>query len=370
MIPSENMRKTPPGAVQPAPDRPGTYPHERYLQEQHRRIAAMAPDRAVNAEHVRDVILKDLTPRAGRDWDWNVSFVATARESWLFKAQSPQAPWPLAVKVYCTAMPEALPARQLRALRQYRDAMAGRPGLTVPAPWAALPKHRALMMEWIDAPRVDKLLNRTSGRTDRSRIMASAGRWLRHFHDQGEHAVRPLGDLDLLRPLNTLMGSSGPAPAPDPAFRTAYATLQDCVRELRDVPIALVTAHGDFSPANLFLGDDRVVGFDFKAHAARPAARDIMHFLVYAKSFNTSTWRQLTSHVDRHDLESFLGGYGAMDDAMDARLLAVFRLAEALHSWSHLLDRIRREGSKLRRMARIRRQRSMAINAARSLRRG
>jgi hypothetical protein len=330
----------------------------------------MGPDRAVSAEHVRDVILRDLPPRAGRDWDWNVSFVATARESWLFKAASPQAPWPLAVKVYCTAVPDALPARQLQVLRQYHDSMAGRADLTVPAPWAALPKHRALMMEWIDAPRVDKLLNRAFGRTDRSRIMAAAGRWLRHFHDQGEQDVRPLGDLDLLRPLNTIMGSAELAAAPDPAFRTAYAALQDCVRDLGDVPVALVTAHGDFSPPNLFLGDDRAVGFDFKAIKARPAAHDIMHFLVFAKAFNTPTWRQLTSNVDRHDFEAFLGGYGALDDAMDARLLMVFRLAEALRSWAHLLVRARREGGTLRRMTRIRRLRNMATHAARILRRG
>ena len=370
MTPSENMRKAPPSAEQPAPDRPGTYRHERYLQGQDRRIAAMAPDRAVSAEHVRDVILRDLAPQAGRDWDWDVSVVTTARESWLFKAASPQAPWPLAIKVYCTAMPDALPARQLQVIRQYHDAMAGRADLTVPTPWAALPKHRALMMEWIDAPRVDKLLNGAFGRADRSRIMTAAGRWLRHFHDQGGHDVRPLGDLDLLRPFNTLMGSSGLATAPDPAFRSTYATLQDCVRELADVPVTLVTAHGDFSPANLFLSDDRAVGFDFKAHKARPAARDIMHFLVYAKSFNTSVWRLLATQVVRHDQTAFLAGYGALDEWVDARLLKVFELSEALSSWAHALDRISREGRKLRRTARIRRLRNMAVHAARSLRRG
>jgi hypothetical protein len=297
-----------------------------------------------------------------------VTFLARARESWLYRAQSPQAPGPLAVKVYCTAMPDTLPARQLRVLRQYHDAMAGQPGLTVPAPWAALPKHRALIMEWIDAPRADKLLARAATRPERDRIMAAAGCWLRHFHDQGAQDVRPLGDLDLLRPLHTLMGRDGGATAPDPAFRTAYVTLQDCARELGETEIALVTVHGDFSPANLFLGDDRTIGFDFKANKVRPAARDIMHFLVYARSFNTSTWRLLTSQVDRHDLEAFLGGYGALDDAMDARLLMVLWLAEALQSWAHLLARTRREGLNLRRIARLLRLRSMASRAARSLR--
>jgi hypothetical protein len=248
--------------------------------------------------------------------------------------------------------------------------MAGLPGLTVPAPWAALPKHRTLMMEWIDAPRADKLLNRTPRRSDRSRIMTTAGSWLRHFHDQGEHEVCPLGDLDLLRPLSTILGGLGSAGAPDPAFHAACATLQDCVRELSDAPIPLVTTHGDFSPANLFLGDDRAVGFDFRAKPVLPAARDIMHFLVYAKSFNTSTWASLATQVVRHDREAFLAGYGALDETMDARLLMVFQLSEALHSWAHSLDRIRREGSNRRRMARTRRLRRMANQAARTLRRG
>jgi hypothetical protein len=95
-----------------------------------------------------------------------------------------------------------------------------------------------------------------------------------------------------------------------------------------------------------------------------------MHFLVYAKAFNTSTWSLLTSRVARHDQKAFLAGYGAFDGATDARLLAVFQLSEALRSWAHSLDRIRREGTNLRRTGRTRRLRSMATHAARNLRRG
>jgi hypothetical protein len=329
----------------------------------------MAADRAVSVEHVRDVILMDLDRRTGRDGPWEVEFVRKSRESWLFKGHTPQAPWPLAIKVYCTAMPEALPARQIEALRRYHAAMASRPGLTVPAPWAALPEHRTLIMEWIDAPRVDKLLSRAGTRLERDRIIADAGRWLRHFHDQGDRTLQPLKDIDLLRPIDTLLSGEGGATARDPVWRAAYDVLRDSVRQFAETRISFVISHGDFSPPNLFLGADRTIGFDFKANAARPPARDILHFLVYAEAFNTPTWMLLTSNIGRHDLDAFVSAYGPLDAAMDERLLTVFRLAEALRSWSYLLDGMRRDGVSIRRMARALSLRRMAKHAARSLKR-
>lgn len=372
MTPSEKVRKPKPqaSAGRQAPGRAGTYRHERYLQEQLRRGAAMAPERAVTAEHVRDVILKDLERSQGRDEAWTVEFVRKARDSWLFRANTPLTPWPLAVKVYCSAMPQGLPGRQLTALQRYHAAMASRPGLTVPAPWAALPQHRTLIMEWIDAPRVDKLLMRIDKRPERDRIMAAAGRWLRQFHDSGEQGLQPLKDVDLLQPVHTYLGERGGANARDPVFRAAYGVLQERMRDLADTKIPFVMAHGDFSPGNLFHRPERTVGFDFKANQARPAVRDILHFLVYARSFNTPAWMLLTSDVDRDDLDAFLGAYGALGGAMDDRLLTVFRLAEALQSWSHLLDRMRREGSNIRRMARAWRLRNLAKRAIRGLERG
>src|SRR5687767_8803394 len=121
MTPSEKLSKP-----KPQPGRAGTYRHERYLQEQLRRGAAMAPDRAITPEHVRDVILKDLDPSHGCEGPWTVEFVRKARDNWLFKATTSLAPWPLAVKVYCSAMPRALTGRQHTALQRYHAAMASR----------------------------------------------------------------------------------------------------------------------------------------------------------------------------------------------------------------------------------------------------
>jgi hypothetical protein len=330
----------------------------------------MAADRAVTPEHVRDVILVDLDRRTGQTGNWNVTLIGEARESWLFKAHTPLAPWPLAVKVFSTAMPAGLPARQHAALRHYHAAMAGRPELTVPVPWGVLPEHRTLIMKWIDAPRLDKLLRRAVRRPERDRLIAAAGRWLRHFHDQGEQRLQPVTDIDLLRPVDTLLGGEGGANARDPVFRAAYGVLRDRVREFADTRIAFITSHGDFSPANLFLDEQRTVGFDFKANAARPAAHDMLHFLVHAKSFTTSPWMLLTSRVDERDLDAFVSGYGALDSGMNERLLTVFRLAEALHSWAYLIDRMRREGMSARRFLRALHLRGIAKDATRRLEQG
>ena len=366
MTPSEDVRELPSGATQPAPEGPGTYRHERHLQGQLRRGAAMAPDRAVALEHVRDVILKDLDRRTGQSGGWEVGFVRRARDSWLFKASTARAPWPLAVKVYCEAAPKGLPARQLAALKHYHGAMASAPALTVPAPWAALPEHRTLIMEWIEAPRLDHLLKAARKRQERDRLIAAAGRWLRHFHDQGDHSLRPLGDIDLLRPIDTFLGGADGSGVRDLHMRAAYGVLRKTARDHAGTKIPFVTSHGDFSPANMFLDATRTVGFDFKATAARPPARDILHFLIYARSFNTSPWMLLDPRLDTDDLAAFLAAYGPLD-ALDERLITMFRLAEALYSWSLLIDRMHREGRSLRGLARAFRLRGIARRAANSL---
>lgn len=330
----------------------------------------MAPDLAVTPEHVRDVILQDLDRRTGEPGTWDVEFARKARDSWLFRAQSPLSPTALAVKVYSTATPPDVAARQMRALQHYHDGMADRPDLTVPAPWAALPEHRTLIMEWVDEERVDKLLRRARTWPERSSIIAAAGRWLRHFHDTGEQTLQPLGDLDLMRSVDMRVGDADSASARDRVFRAAYGVLQDNLRQLADVRVPFVTTHGDFSPGNLFHGPGRTVGFDFHARAARPAACDIQHFLVYARLFTTPARMRLTPWLDQRDLAALARAYGPLGDAMDPRLMSIFRLAEILYSWSLLVDRVRQDGTNTRRRVRTWRLRGMARHATGALRRG
>src|SRR5918995_1564264 len=151
MTSSEHVPEGAIAAEAPAPGRAGTYKYDKLLQARSRRAKAMAPDQAMSPAHVRDVILADLDAQTGSRGEWQIEGEAIrARESWVFKARTPLAPWPLAVKVYCTAVGAELSMHQLQLLWRFHEAMAGEPSLTVPVPWAALPEHRTVIMQWVD----------------------------------------------------------------------------------------------------------------------------------------------------------------------------------------------------------------------------
>ena len=327
----------------------------------------MAPEHAITAEHVRDNLLRAFNRRTRQQTQWHVEPVGQGRESWLFKAESPLAPSPMAIKVYCTAVKPALVKHQLSLLQRYHAVMANRPELTVPEGWAAIAKHRALFMEWIDEPRVDKLLRSVEGH-ERDRIITAAGRWLRHFHEQGEPELRPFVPSQLVRAVDTPLGGEGAgASVKDPAFRRAYATLRRYEEEFAGRPVRHALAHGDFKTANLFHGPRRTVGFDISGGRPAPVIRDIFHFLASAEIDGSLSRRGSTllrSGRDLYDLNAFLEGYGPLDELKDERLLAFCRLAEALNSWVLVLDRTRRHGLHVRRMARALRLRHMASYSA------
>lgn len=344
--------------------------HARFMQEQVQLAAAMAEDEVVSADHVRAVILKTLDRCAHRNGAWQVEPVRRVREGWLFKAFTPLAPWPLAIKVYCSAMPVHLADRQHQALTRYHAGMASRPGLTVPAPWAASRRHRTLVMEWIEEPRADLLLRR-AGRLQRNHIITAASRWLRHFHDQDVSVSRPLTALELLRPIDTpLGGQDAGASVTDPVFAGAYRALVRHAGDLDGRPISYVKSHGDFTPTNLFHGPQRTVGFDFVAGPTEPALRDILHFLAFAdfeRPLMTRASGLLSSAMDRQDLQAFLAAYGPLDDSLDARLIGAFRLAEVLRRWAFLLERMRRLGPTWRTVATTLRLRSMTKGSTAAL---
>src|SRR5688500_3461478 len=99
MTPSKRPHAAPPAAA-----RAGTYRYDNLLQAAIRRRQAMAAERAVSPAYVREVILPDLDRHNGHAGRWAVADQAIkGRDSWIFRADSPQAPFPLALKVYSSA---------------------------------------------------------------------------------------------------------------------------------------------------------------------------------------------------------------------------------------------------------------------------
>jgi len=324
--------------------------YERFLRADADRSRAMGPEEAVDAAQVSGVILKNLDRSRGLDGGWRVEpQPLKGRDSWVFKAHTPRAPWPLAVKVHCAAVTEADIAAKAGHLRKYHEAMAGRPDLTVPALWASLPEHRTLVMQWIEAPRMDELLRRAGGRREkRSRLFAAAGAWLRHYHAQSPAVMRWLKVRSHPRHIDMLLGGEEGAgrQVRDGVFRTSYESLIEQAPAFARCRAAHVMAHGDFVPHNVFHGGGLTVGFDMVART-RPALVDICHFLVHAEVKKPLLFRPGglgPTGLEQRDVQAFFDAYGALEPLGGGAVAAYLQLNEALLRWAVVISNRRRGG--------------------------
>ena len=344
---------------------PGTYRYKGHLLAENRRRQAMADDLAVSPRYVRETILPDLAGQAGQSGPWSLEDrVIKGRNSWIFKAHGPDAPFALALKVYCDAVKKKEPARQLKLLKHYHDAMADRPGLSVPAPWTALPDHRTLVMEWIEEPGLDTLLRRAGGRREaRVRLLETADRWLRHFHDQSGLILQPLQSDRLQQRIDLLLGGENGAghTVRDRTFRSAYAALLRCAEDFAGAPFPHATAHGDFMAKNLLHGR-RTIGIDIGGRANFPVTHDMFRFLVQAE-VERPLLAAASAGIRGSDAQAFLASYGATDQLGDDRLMAFLYLASTLGRWAHRINLLRQRRYRIFRVAEALRLRQLARRA-------
>jgi len=347
----------------------GTYRYKGHLQAENRRRQAMADDRAASPRYVRDVILPELARQSGQAGPWSLEDrVIRGRDSWIFKAHAPDAPFPLALKVFCDAVEKKEIVRQAKLLSRHHDAMANRPDLSVPAPWAALPDHRTLVMEWIEEPSLDALLRRAGRcREERIRLLAAAGRWLSHFHDQSGLASGPLRTDRLQRRIDLLLGGETGAGhmVSDQTFRGAYAVLLRCADEFAGAPFPHATAHGDFMARNLLHGR-RTIGIDIGGRPNFPVTHDMFRFLVQAE-VERPLLTSASAGIRGSDAQAFLAAYGAGAQLGNDRLMAFLYLAATLTRWAHRINLFRQRRYRIFRVAEALRLRQLAKRALMSL---
>lgn len=333
----------------------------------------MADDRAVSAGHVREVILADLDRRNGQNagaGTWRVGDrVIKGRDSWVFRAESAHAPFPLALKVYCSAVEPEVPVRQHEMLRRFHDAMADRSGLAVPAPWAVLPDHRTLVMEWIEAPGLDTLLQHAGRRAEeRLRLHGLAGRWLRHFHERSGVDVQPLQSKRLQQRVDHQLGGEPGAglEVRDRAFRKAYAALLEGIAEFAGTPLPHAMAHGDFQAKNLLHGACGTFGIDMTGVPNTPITDDIFRFLVLAE-VERPFLSPGAGGIAGPDAQAFLAAYGPTEHLDDARLMSFLYLAATLVRWAHRIKLLRLRRYRMFRIGQALRLRHMANQALATL---
>jgi tRNA A-37 threonylcarbamoyl transferase component Bud32 len=192
----------------------------------------------------------------------------------------------------------------------------------VPEPVVFVQEGNAMVMEFVNAPSAASLLMKGFlSREKRRDVIRKAARWLRWFHESSGVVVRPFEARSFVNPLQKTVGKvqgmAAQSTALDGWFARCVRSAGDFAGELEGVAMPHATAHGDFTPFNLFVDGGRMVGFDFRANRRLAVTHDICRFLLYLDVYQICpAGRREVAECGcrRDDLEVFMDAYG-MDGA-------------------------------------------------------
>lgn len=263
-------------------------------------------------------LLPEIIRKTGHA-DWRqVGRVLRRRECRIYFLGSGVAGCPgLVLKVYHPENAGRSPVRKLHKRSRLLNAGAT-DECAIPVPVLFNEAKHAIVMEYVDAPLAGSLLIRAgfSGR-ERARITSKAARWLRWFHDQTNIADGPF-DAELFhRKVSKLMErfqSISPRGAPPGGFvGECVAVAGNFATALEGTLMPHATAHGDFTPFNLFIQDGRTIGFDYRANRRLPVYHDICRFLHYQDVYRFTPARAADVRkcgCRLPDFETFMEAYG------------------------------------------------------------
>jgi hypothetical protein len=188
----------------------------------------------------------------------------------------------------------------------------------VPEPILLLPEANAMVMECVEAPSAGSLLMRGFHSVEiRREVVRKAARWLRWFHESKGVTSEPFEAASYTGPL---AGSAEKIRQLAPERLAGDALLRKCIEAAGEFATSMdglefphATAHGDFTPFNLFIHGERMVGFDFRANRRLPVPHDICRFLLYLDIYRITPagGGELSRYgCRRDDFEIFMAEYG------------------------------------------------------------
>lgn len=223
----------------------------------------------------------------------------------------------LVLKVYRKDMvAENLAQTVHRKCKRFHQAATA--SCAVPEPVIFLQEENAMVMEFVHAPSAAFLLMKgLHSREKRREVIRKAACWLRWFHESSGVVVRPFEAKAFINPLQRSVEkveSMAPhAMTPDGWFVRCVRSAGEFAGDLEGVAMPFATAHGDFTPFNLFIDGGRMVGFDFRANRRLAVTHDICRFLLYLDVYQIrpADRREVVKcGCRRDDLEVFMEAYG------------------------------------------------------------
>jgi aminoglycoside phosphotransferase (APT) family kinase protein len=310
----------------------------------------MTAPRPLDADFVARALLPAYDRATGATRSWRVSAplhrrdaserhaaasvfkaVSADGESLGVKAFAPQSPGPLR---------EALD--EYAALEWRRAQMDAGAGFRSPRPRLFVAEHNAILMEWIDGRKVNRLLmaSALAPRTQ-ARWLGGAGRWLRALHEAGSSPVQPFGGMALAQELDRraagvraagrLSGRLAPLDRHLAWFAQAAATLDG-------TPAPQAILHDDFAPKNLIATPQGIAGVDITTLNRGPVCRDISEFMLYFDLFDPVGTLRADAGFTNGRLRAFLDGYDPGWNGVAPDRVALRYAFSALRMWLEIAD--------------------------------
>ncbi len=240
----------------------------------------------------------------------------------------------------------AFPA-QRDALLKYHPLMKGTDsGFMVPELYGHDDAQRLLVMEWVEAPTLTKVLVlNLVNRWRQFEAIKLTGGWLRRFHQAARTELKPF-DADHFRALIARRADqhadAAKRLARDSVFQAGMERFEEGSAALDGRMGRHTMSHGDFTPSNILISPRRVIGIDIWGRKQVPICTDMARMITYLLTTDLLPLRarfQPMPVEERPWWRAFVNGYGP-DLFPDGDILKHLILFQTLARWLTLEDRI------------------------------
>jgi len=270
-------------------------------------------------------------------WKFDGHMVCS-RESNIHRLADPNTGQKLAVKAFHRSTNIGTAQIQYDALLKYQASMTADAGTNrVPRVYHFNEEYRYVVMEWLTGRELHTYLWWAIGNPKRQRkLTEKAGAWLRAFHDASGVTIETIDALQITDRLNRRISKQA-ANSPvldDPVFNKAKDTLDERLRAIGKINTRLAVTHDDFTPTNLIIQNDQIIGFDIWALDRKLIISDLARMIVYL-SIAYPPLIQPTPYSRRSTCVAFLKGYDRdLNLVEEGSLLNLSVTAEILRRWT------------------------------------
>ncbi|MBK7728146.1 MAG: phosphotransferase [Gammaproteobacteria bacterium] len=276
--------------------------------------------------------------RSREDWV-RVGSPRVRKTGHVYRIRSSAFPTDAAVKIFLCKEKGHQHARRLhRALERYSpsDTIMQH----VAAPYALVENRRAVIMEWIDAPPLQRAIHGFPGeRIGRHEAVKKSAEWLRWFHLRDGIANSPFDANAALHRIDALFARI-PAERRCATFEASSALLYRRADIVHGQAVMHGSVHGDFTPYNIMVSRATAVGIDYLANKQVAVVGDVNRMLMYLfahRYFPVSRRMLGPQGCTREDWTAFTQGYGTGILPAGEQTFLYFQFLEVMRRWGSLL---------------------------------